>query len=156
MQSRGAVFDDDKSNCNAGSCLRSDRIRLYAGKEGLARRRRQFRCSRGRPRGTRRLFPAHANAELPRIKNAQRKRRSTCQRTDARVRHARTLALSHSRSGRDWRWPADRTVMYEDRPYELLQILADRHIAVKIALTSKPAHSGHSGQAASVSSLPAL
>jgi adenosine deaminase len=27
-------------------------------------------------------------------------------------------------------------VMYEDRPYELLQILADRHIAVEIALTS--------------------
>jgi adenosine deaminase len=27
-------------------------------------------------------------------------------------------------------------VMYEDRPYELLQMLADRHIAVEIALTS--------------------
>jgi hypothetical protein len=27
-------------------------------------------------------------------------------------------------------------VMYEDRPYELLQILADRHIAVEISLTS--------------------
>jgi adenosine deaminase len=27
-------------------------------------------------------------------------------------------------------------VMYEDRPYELLQMLADRHVAVEIALTS--------------------
>ncbi|MGY3618186.1 hypothetical protein [Bradyrhizobium sp. USDA 10063] len=38
----------------------------------------KFCRSRGCPRGTRRLFPAHANTELPRIKNAERKRCSTC------------------------------------------------------------------------------
>ncbi|WP_036047772.1 hypothetical protein [Bradyrhizobium sp. Tv2a-2] len=44
-------------------------------------------------------------------------------------------------------------VMYEDRPCELLQMLADRHIAVEIALT---AHFGRGGQAAPVANRSAL